>query len=46
MPDKAKANFCEFFEFSRWRAAPRHGRRRLRQDRARANFNSLFSKKR
>jgi hypothetical protein len=45
-PEKAKANFCEFFEFREVSALghPGHGGARSQKDQARAAFDSLFRK--
>ena len=46
-PEKAKANFCEFFEFSEVSSLSRPGAGGAQSDasRARAAFDSLFKKK-
>ena len=46
-PEKAKANFCEFFEFRDVSSLsfPGFGGAQSEKDRARATFDSLFKKK-
>jgi hypothetical protein len=48
VPDKSKANFCEFFEWLEVSALgrPGLGGSQSEEDRARAAFDSLFKKKR